>query len=176
MQFFWEIISEMGSSVCWVPPSGKDTFLSILCSPPLCLEKALSFPEPSFPICKRGCYICLKRLWDKLINPQARASLVSSPWVLLWGSVSWATGISTGLKWAGLCYIISFSPPPTPDPSLARAPTQGIAVLESHRWPGLLARLERVDSGYRSAMGVFPCHAPYLCMAARGKSRSTCPG
>lgn len=43
---------------------GKDTFLSILCSPPLCLEKALSFPEPSFPICKeRLLYLCLKRLW-----------------------------------------------------------------------------------------------------------------
>lgn len=43
---------------------GKDTFLSIFCSPPLCLEKPLSFPEPSFSVCKeRLLCLCLKQLW-----------------------------------------------------------------------------------------------------------------
>lgn len=57
-----------------------------------------------------------------------------------------------------LFHIILFlSPPPTPDPSLAHAPPHpgySCAGVSSVAY-GLLAReLERVDSGYRSAMSV----------------------
>lgn len=74
-----------------------------------------------------------------------------------------------------LLHIILFlSPPPTPNPSWPAPPTQGIAVLESHRWPmGSWPELERVDSGYRSTMSVQSSLSCTLSMhmAARSKSK-----
>lgn len=112
---------------------GKDTFSPILCSPPLCLEKALSFLSLVSQSAKRGCYICLKRLGIKLINPQARASLVSSPWVLLW-ALSLGQQESLVSNGQGFCCtLFYFSPSPPPTHPWPAPPTQGQAVLESHR-------------------------------------------
>lgn len=74
--------------------------------------------------------------------------MVPSPWVPLCSSVSWVPGV-TDLSWAGLCPPLPyFSPPP------AHPPGYGCAGVSSVAY-GLLAReLERVDSGYRSAMSV----------------------
>ena len=77
----------------------------------------------------------------KWINPQARASSVPPPWAPLCSSVSWTPGITLG--------FVSHCPIFPPLPS-----GYGCAGVSSVAY-GLLAReLERVDSGYRSAMSV----------------------
>ena len=160
LQFFTGRSSQRwGSSVCWAPPSKVRTHFSPYSAALHCVLKSpflsLSLVSQS---AKRGCYVSEAAVGMKLINPQARASLVPSPWVLLWGSVSWATGI-TGLKCAGLCStLFYFSPLPTQPWPIPRPapPTPGYscAGVSSVAY-GLLAReLERVDSGYRSAMSV----------------------